>query len=42
MIETTSKERYLSPQCEVLETATETILALSPTFNNPFGEEQNW
>ena len=42
MIQTVFKERYLSPQCEVVETETEEILQISPVYNNPFNEEQRW
>ena len=40
-----TKERYSSPDCEILNLKIEGVICasgLEPSFNNPFNEEQNW
>ena len=43
------KERYSSPDCEILNLKIEGVICASgvkpnfnPIFNDPFNEEQNW
>lgn len=44
-----TKERYYSPDCEILNLNVEDVIctsgvdpSLDPTFVDPFNEEQNW
>ena len=45
MRKTETKELYISPECEVMDTELEGVIAasgLDPKFNNPFGTEEEW
>ena len=40
------KQKYVSPECEILEMRLEGVIAASdpnaPKFNSPFGNELTW